>query len=371
MTGVRLYQELLHDAQKLKELWLQTRLADFVHLMGQYLQWPELDFEQLLAFLADQNRQPFCPDAERFSVCWQPSVYLPKQKIIRWVPAFLKPSLPFLEEDISQARQNLLAQFIQPYSEVATLLAQRENIPLSRPALLIFHWSRCGSTLLSGSFMLQPECKVLSESMLASDLLADPQWVSQQEEVLDLAVRLQGRFRHGEEKLIIKCNAWDLQNWQVWLKVFPSAQVVCLIRKPEDILASHHHVAGRHMVKQTPAIWSDSWSYSSMLEYQIQVMTLMASYMKELLAEKKSAVFCYEQLRDCSPAEIAKLAGIRLNAQQTTRWLDYRYFDAKQQGVPFRKTKKTAEQLFAAGQLQMIRQQLDCCYQNLLDQIEV
>lgn len=371
MTKVRLYKELLHDAQKLRELWQQTRLEDFVHLMGQYLQWTEIDFEQLLTFLADQNSQPFCPDVERFSVCWQPSVYLPKQKIIRWVPAFLKPSLPFLEEDISLARQNLLAQFIQPYSEIATLLAQREKIPPSRPALLIFHWSRCGSTLLSGSFMLQPECKVVSESMLASDLLVDTHWALQREEILDLAIRLQGRFRHGEEKLIIKCNAWDLQHWQVWLKVFPLAQVVCLIRKPEDILASHHHVAGRHMVKQTPAIWSDSWRYSSMLEYQIQVIALMASYMAELLIEKKSAVFSYEQLRDCSPMELAKLADIRLNVQQVACWLDHRRFDAKQQGVPFRNTKKTAEQLFAAGQLEMIRQQLDYCYQNLLTQTEV
>lgn len=371
MSKASLYYDLLHDSEKLHQLWKLLLLDDFVCMMGQYLQWPDVSFEQLHEFISEQNRQPFFPDLERFSLCWQPSGYLPKQKIIRWVPAFLKPSLPFLEEDISQSRQNLLAQFIQPYSEMETLLPQREKIPPSRPVLFIFHWSRCGSTLLSGSFMLQPECKVLSESMLASDLLADPHWASQQEEVLDLAIRLQGRFRHEEEKLVVKCNAWDLQYWKVWLKVFPSAQIVCLIREPKDILASHHHLAGRHMVKQTPAIWSDTWRYSSILEYQVQVIALMASYMMELLKERKSAVFSYEQLRDCSPVKIARLAGINLTAQQTACWLDHRRFDAKQQGVPFRNTKKTAEQLFTARQLEMIRQQLGYCYQNLLAQTEV
>ncbi len=365
MPKKKLYYELLHDAEKLHRLWQQTRLDEFVCLLGEYLQWSDIDFGQLQLFLAEQNSQPFCPDAERFSQCWQPSSYQPKQKTIRWIPAFLKPSLPFFEDDIALNRQNLLAQFIQPYSDIARLLTQRESLPAIHPALLIFHWSRCGSTLLSGNFMLQAECKVLSESMLASDLLADPYWASQQLEILDLALRLQGRLRHAEQKLIIKCNAWDLQYWQVWLKAFPAAQIVCLIRQPEAVLASHQQQAGKHMVGLQPAVWRALPQNMPLLEYRINVIQLMAAYMEQILAQKPCRVLPYEELKDAPPAELARLAGITLTADQAESWLERRKFDAKQQGVPFSNTKKTAPELFNPEQLANIRQRLNPLYQSL------
>jgi len=367
MSTVTLYYNLLHNAEKLQTLSQQTSLDKFVRLLKLYLQWPEANFEQVQLFLAKQNSLPFCPQAEQFSQCWQPSAYQAKQKTIRWIPAFTKPSLPFLEEDIALSRQSLLAQFIQPYSDVAELLAQREKLPPIQPALLIFHWSRCGSTLLSGSFMLQPECKVLSESMLISDLLADPYWQPQQENMLDLAVRLQGRFRHAEEKLIIKCNAWDLQHWRVWLKTFPSAQVVCLIRQPEAILASHEKQSGKHMVSLQPALWHQLPQNLPLLEYRIKVIQLMADYMQQILTKKKCKILTYEQLKQTTPATLAGLVNITLTIQQTGHWLERHKFDAKQRGVPFKAATKTALEVFNTNQLEHIRQTLTPVYQNLVE----
>lgn len=366
MSTVKLYYDLLHNAEKLQTLWQQSRLDEFVRLLKLYLQWPDANFEQLQLFLTKQNSLPFCPQAEQFSQCWQPSAYQPKQKTIRWIPAFAKLSLPFLEDDIALSRQRLLAQFIQPYSNVAELLAQQEKLPPVQPALLIFHWSRCGSTLLSGSFMLHPKCKVLSESMLVSDLLADPYWQPQQEKVLDLAIRLQGRFRHAEEKLIIKCNAWDLQHWHIWLKAFPSAQVVCLIRQPEAILASHEQQAGKHMVSLQPALWHELPQSLPLLEYRIKVIQLMADYMQQILAKRKCKILTYEQLKETTPAIMAGLANIKLTTQQTEHWLERHKFDAKQRGVLFKAATKTALEVFNANQLEHIRQTLMPVYQNLV-----
>ena len=113
MQKVSLYHSLLHDASRLKALWQLEGLDEFVALMRQYLDWPELNFEQLQRFLAEQNQQPFCPELASFSLCWQPYGYQAQRKIVRWVPAFLKPSLPFFEEDIALSRQSLLAQLVQ------------------------------------------------------------------------------------------------------------------------------------------------------------------------------------------------------------------------------------------------------------------
>lgn len=366
MQKVSLYHSLLHDASRLKALWQLEGLDEFVALMRQYLDWPELNFEQLQRFLAEQNQQPFCPELASFSLCWQPYAYQAQRKIVRWAPAFLKPSLPFFEEDIALSRQSLLAQLIQPFSELEQLIPQRLTVPAVQPALLIFHWSRCGSTLVSGSFALQQKVKVLSESMLASDLLNDPYWAGQQPELLDLVLRLQGRLRHHELQLVVKCNAWDLQHWPVWLNLYPKAGVLCLIRQPEAVLASHHHLAGRHMVRQQPALWQESDQSASLLDYRIQVIQRMAILMNALRQQRDCTVLSYEQLKDSTPQQLARIAGLELTDAEQKQWQDFRNFDAKQQGVPFKSTKKSAEELFSPAELEQIRSELQLLYQLLL-----
>lgn len=366
MQKVSLYSALLHDACRLKALWQADQLDEFVALMRQYLLWPELNFEQLQRFLAEQNQQPFCPELVSFSLCWQPYGYQAQRKIVRWVPAFLKPSLPFFEEDIAQSRQSLLAQLIQPFSELEQLLPQRLIVPEVQPALLIFHWSRCGSTLVSGSFALQHNVKVLSESMLASDLLNDPCWAAQQPELLDLVLRLQGRLRHNEQQLVVKCNAWDLQHWQLWVSLYPRAGVLCLIRQPEAILASHHHQAGRHMVRQQPALWQESDQSASLLDYRIQVMQRMATLMNAMRQQHDCTVLSYDQLKDSTAQQLASLAGLKLTDAEQWQWQEFRFFDAKQQGLPFQSTKKSAEDLFSPAELKQILSELQPLYQLLL-----
>lgn len=366
MQKVSLYSALLHDACRLKALWQADQLDEFVALMRQYLQWPELSFDELQHFLEVQNQQPFCPELASFSLSWQPYTYQAQRKIVRWVPAFLKPSLPFFEEDIALSRQSLLAQLIQPFSELEQLLPQRLTVPAVQPALLIFHWSRCGSTLVSGSFALQHNVKVLSESMLASDLLNDPCWAAQQPELLDLVLRLQGRLRHNEQQLVVKCNAWDLQHWPVWLNLYPKAGVLCLIRQPEAVLASHHHLAGRHMVRQQPALWQEPDQSASLLDYRMQVIQRMATLMHALRQQRDCTVLSYEQLKDCTPQQLAWIAGLELTDAEQKQWQDFRLFDAKQQGVAFQPTKKSAEELFSSAELEQIRSELQPLYQLLL-----
>jgi hypothetical protein len=366
MQKVSLYNALLHDSYRLKALWQVGQLDEFVALMRQYLQWPELNFEQLQGFLAEQNQQPFCPELASFSLCWQPYTYQAQRKIVRWTPAFLKPSLPFFEEDIALSRQSLLAQLIQPCSELEQLIPQRLTVPAVQPSLLIFHWSRCGSTLVSGSFALQQKVKVLSESMLASDLLNDPWWAGRQPELLDLVLRLQGRLRHHEQQLVIKCNAWDLQHWPVWLSLYPKAAVLCLIRQPEAVLASHHHLAGRHMVRQRPALWQESDQSASLLDYRIQVIQRMATLMNALRQQCGCTVLSYEQLKDSTPQQLASIAGFELAEAEQKQWQEFRLFDAKQQGVPFQSTKKSAQELFNPAELEQIRSKLQPLYQLLL-----
>ncbi|MGY5798266.1 hypothetical protein [Rheinheimera faecalis] len=368
MNRPQLYQQLLHNEVQLRSLWGCEGLEHFVRLMAGFLHWPELDFQQMLVFLREQNQQLVQPDLEPFSRCWFPYAYKRAGQQLLWIPAFQKPEQPFLEDDLVSWRQSLLAQFIRPVTQLQPLLAQLQSLPVVQPELLIFHWSRCGSTLVSGCLMLEPELKVLSESMLISDVLQDPELSHYQALCLDLLVRLQGRFRHQESKLVIKCNAWDLQHWRLWIAVFPHNRLLGLIRQPEAILASHQRVSGRHMVRQQPELWSGIQKGLSLLEYRVEVVRRMADFMLELQQEKPVLVLDYKQLVTTSATELATLLGISLDKQQALRWQERRTMDAKARQTVFIAATQDPAMQFTAQEQQLIRQRLHSCYQLLSGQ---
>lgn len=368
MEKAQLYHQLLHNEEQLRSLWCCEGLEHFVALMADFLHWPELDFQQLLVFLREQNQQPMQTDLELFSRCWFPYAYKRAGQQLLWIPAFQKPEQPFLEDDLVSWRQSLLAQLIRPVTPLQPLLAQLQSLPVVQPDLLIFHWSRCGSTLVSGCLMLEPELKVVSESMLISDVLQDPELSAYQELCLDLLVRLQGRFRHQEQQLVIKCNAWDLQQWRLWIAVFPQSKLLGLVRQPAAVLASHQRVSGRHMVRQQPELWSGIQKGLGLLEYRVEVVRQMADFMLELQQEKPMLVLDYQQLVSTSAVELAALLGISLDQQQAQHWQERRTMDAKARQTIFIAPTQNPATQFTSEQQQLIRLRLENRYQLLSGQ---
>lgn len=370
------YRQVLQQEDELRQLAQASSLAEFCAVLAALLQWPALSVETMLAFLQQQNQQYLQPELVLFSQLWQPAHYHTKDQSIRWLPAWRRLSQPFYLDDLQLAGQSLLAQLIKPVSRLVELLPQAQLLPAVLPDLLIFHWSRCGSTLLSGSLGLAAEVKVLSESMLISDMLLDPHWPRQTHaELLQLLMSLQGQCRHGETKLVVKCNAWDLQDWPLWLQTFPAARVICLGREPGRILASHQRVSGRQMVYLQPSVWRDSTLLNPdlpLLLGRIQVMQRLIHHSATLLATGRGLWLDYSQLIQLSPERIAALLGLRLDLLQQARWLAFWQTDAKQ-AMPvdtaskpaFLPSLQSSAEVFSAAELQLIEQQLAAPYQAL------
>lgn len=360
---ISLYQQLLNNREALQQLAVVTTLADFAALMQQFLQWPGLSEPQLLEFLAIQNQQPQLVELNKFSVCWQPYSYQSKQQMLCWMPALEPLSLPFYADEIGAVRCSLLATLIQPKTALLPLLSQRLLLPEAKPSLLIFHWSRCGSTLLSGSFARLSSCLVLSESNLLSDILLDGNLAEQRAELFDLALRLQGRFRFAQQHLILKLNAWDLAHWPLLLALYPTAQVCCVTRQPLAILTSHQREAGRHMVVQQPALLpglalSPDGGIGFLLRFQLAVLSRLAALSQQLFLSGRCKMVSYAQLCQASPQQVAALAGLTLSSQQQQDLLLFRLSDAKQQGLPYQGVKTSAEQVFSTTELIWLRHQL-------------
>lgn len=114
--------------------------------------------------------------------------------------------------------------------------------PSLEPAGMIFHLSRCGSTLVSRLLGTLPGVVVLAEPAPLNALLGlDPDRVDEAAlvELVRLLVRALGRRRHGDERrVVLKCSSWNIRRRAVLAAAFPETPWIWVQRDPVRVLAS-------------------------------------------------------------------------------------------------------------------------------------
>ena len=122
----------------------------------------------------------------------------------------------------------------------------RWSLSMSEPSLdpagMIFHLSRCGSTLVSRLLSTLPGVVVVAEPSPLNALLGlDPSRVDGAAlvEVVRLLVRALGRRRHGDEqRLVLKCTSWNIRRQEILAAAFPDTPWVWVQRDPAQVVAS-------------------------------------------------------------------------------------------------------------------------------------
>lgn len=121
-------------------------------------------------------------------------------------------------------------------------LAVLDNQPSLEPAGMIFHLSRCRSTLLSRLLATLPGVVVIAEPAPLNALLGlDPERVDDAAlvAVVRRLVRALGRRRHGDERqLVLKCSSWNIRRRAVLAAAFPDTPWIWVQRDPARVLAS-------------------------------------------------------------------------------------------------------------------------------------
>lgn len=121
-------------------------------------------------------------------------------------------------------------------------LATLDEAPSLDPAVLIFHLSRCGSTLMSRLLATQPETLVISEPGPLNTLLSAPAPgldLEPQAHLLRLLVRALGRRRLGDERrYVLKLSSWNVTRLALFRRAFPAAKLVWLQRAPIEVMGS-------------------------------------------------------------------------------------------------------------------------------------
>ncbi len=108
------------------------------------------------------------------------------------------------------------------------------------PGGLIFHVSRCGSTLLSNALRIAENVVVISESELINALL-DPSLANPGDKSLWLRhlVRIYGHTREGHPRnLIIKFSSWNLLYAEFIRSLWPAVSTAVVFRDPLEVAVS-------------------------------------------------------------------------------------------------------------------------------------
>jgi hypothetical protein len=121
-------------------------------------------------------------------------------------------------------------------------LVALDGEPSLDPAGMIFHLSRCGSTLVSRLLNTVPGVVVLAEPTPLNALLGlDPDQFDEAALVgiVRLLVRALGRCRHGDERrLVLKCSSWNIRCRAILAAAFPETPWIWVQRDPAAVLAS-------------------------------------------------------------------------------------------------------------------------------------
>jgi hypothetical protein len=121
-------------------------------------------------------------------------------------------------------------------------LAVLDQAPSLDPGGLIFHLSRCGSTLLARLLRQVPGCLVVSEPEPVNSLLiADPSIMDEDTQVhlLRLLIRALGRRRFEDERnYVVKLTSWNVRKLDLFRLAFPDARLVWLQRDPAEVILS-------------------------------------------------------------------------------------------------------------------------------------
>jgi len=173
-----------------------------------------------------------------------------------WLNMYGKPFTdPFFEETILNCKSVTPRRFVfSSVSDLAMMKEWAQGLSEVEPAALIFHISRCGSTLVSQMLAASEEHIVLSEVPFFDALLRLPYKdvhfnEAATSELLASAINLYGQKKTGQEKrLFIKTDSWHLFFYKQLRHLYPSVPFIFIYRRPDEVFRSHRKKPGMQAV---------------------------------------------------------------------------------------------------------------------------
>ncbi|MCV9926444.1 sulfotransferase family protein [Flavobacterium sp. LS1R49] len=158
---------------------------------------------------------------------------------------------PFFDETIIKCKGHYNnSTGYKVVSTVENLIEWSAGLVSAELKSLLFHVSRCGSTMMSQSLSVSPQNIVISEAPIIDQILRSDAFNFDKKGVLIKSVlSLLGQKRFLEEKnLIVKLDSWHIFQVNQLRLIFPELPFGLLYRNPAEVLKSHAQLKGMHMV---------------------------------------------------------------------------------------------------------------------------
>lgn len=154
---------------------------------------------------------------------------------------------PFFRDAVDDA---LRLPFNQAFRrETALSVLSEWRLPAVAPTGFIYHASRCGSTLISQMLAQLDDHIVVSEPPPLDTLLRADLPPAERGTALRGLLAAYGQFRvTGERALVVKLDAWSIEQLPLLRDFFPDTPWLFVYRDPLEIAVSHMRRAGMHMV---------------------------------------------------------------------------------------------------------------------------
>ncbi|AFD07704.1 sulfotransferase family protein [Solitalea canadensis] len=161
---------------------------------------------------------------------------------------------PFFDETVGKCKSLANnSKYIRTVSDYESLIWQGETVDAIHPTAIIFHVSRCGSTLLSQLLGLNENWISLAEVPLFDEILRSPFKQShitapEVKKALKANIALVGKRRFNEECLFVKTDSWHIFFYEMYRSLYPDVPFILLYRKPDEVIRSHQKLRGMQAV---------------------------------------------------------------------------------------------------------------------------
>jgi hypothetical protein len=166
----------------------------------------------------------------------------------------------FFDQTIDRCRLDLFRLLFWRQTDIDVLGEFAAVTPGLEPSGLIFHLSRCGSTLVTQMLAGLDEALVMSEPPVIDRILrsrTDCPQISEDDIVrwVRWMASALGQPRHpGQTRFVVKLDAWAVLQWPLIRRAFPHAPCLFLYRDPLEVMVSHLGPRGHrgyHMIPGT------------------------------------------------------------------------------------------------------------------------
>jgi hypothetical protein len=221
-------------------------------------------------------------------------------------------------------------------------LAQFDGAVGCDPCGLIFHMSRCGSTLLSRLLATMSQTLVMSEPQPLNSLLTGLKATADQTaqaQALRCLIRALGCRRFDENVYLLKLSSWNIRRLHLFRIAFPAAKIVFVQREPATVMASIRADAPSWLqLRRNPEMAESLFNIPADAVAQYDDDEFAAHALAAILdtarnaTEQGALIVDYAELASATWTRVAPFLGIDVTAQDMMRMQDEARYYAKDPG---------------------------------------